>query len=49
MAVYKSKMELSNFNFQWTKTLYQNNYLFIEAISHSFLHFSRAIDAISYL
>ena len=29
----QSKMEyiqkLSNFNFQWTKTLYQNNYLFI--------------------
>ena len=30
--------ELSNFDFQWTKTLYQPD----------FLHFSKAIDAISY-
>ena len=35
----------SNFNFQGTKTLYQNN---LNNIAF-FLHFSRAIDVISYL
>ena len=38
----------SNFNFQWTRTLYQNNLNNIY-MSPSFLHFSRAIDVISYL
>ena len=37
--------KLSNFNFQWTKTLYQLSHL----TSHSFLYFSRAIDVISFL
>ena len=32
----ESIRKLSNFNFQWTKTLYQNK---IQIISHSFLHF----------
>ena len=41
----ESIRKLSNFNFQRTKTLYQN----ILSISHSFLHISRAIDVISYL
>ena len=36
-----------NFNFQWTKTLYQNNLNNIAFFF--FLHFSRAIDIISYL
>ena len=37
----ESTTKLSNFNFQWTKTLPgQNNFL------HSFLHFSRAKDVI---
>ena len=36
--------ELSNFNFYWTKTLYQNN---LNNIVFFFLHFSRAIDIIS--
>ena len=35
--------KLSKFNFQWTKTLYQNNLKLL----HSFLHFSRAIDVIT--
>ena len=38
----ESIMNLSNFNFQWTKTLYQNN---LNNITFS-LHFSRAIDTI---
>ena len=38
--------ELSNFNFYWTKTLYQNN---LNNIVFFFLHFSRATDIISYL
>ena len=38
----ESIRKLSNFNFQWTKTLYQN------ILSHiALLHFSRAIDVIS--
>ena len=47
--VHKCKTEstrkLSNFNFQWTKTLYQNNLKHIAF----FLHFSRAKDVISHL
>ena len=35
----------SNFNFQGTKTLYQNNF---NHIAPSFLHFSRAISVISF-
>ena len=42
--------KLSNFTFQWTRTLYQNN------LKHScflsfffFLSFSRAVDVISYM
>ena len=38
----ESIRKLSNFNFQWTKTLYQNNLYNIAF----FLHFSRAIDII---
>ena len=41
----ESIWKLSNLNFQWTKTLYQNNLNNIP----SFLHFSRAIDIISYI
>ena len=41
----KRTRKLGNFNIQWVKTLYQNSI----TISHSFLHFSRAIDVISYL
>ena len=37
--------KLSNFNFEWKKTLYQNN---LNNIAF-FLHFSRAIDMIIYL
>ena len=37
--------KLSYFNFQWTKTSYQNNLNIIAF----FLQFSRAIDVISYL
>ena len=37
--------KLSNYNFQWTKTLYQNN---LNNVAF-FLHFSRALDVISYL
>ena len=37
--------KLSNFNFQWTKTLYQNNLYKIAF----FLTFSRAKDVISHL
>ena len=32
----ESTRKLSNFNFEWTKTLYQNN---LKRILHSFLHF----------
>ena len=41
----ESIRKLSNFNSQWTKPLYQN------ILSHIifFLHFSRAINVISYL
>ena len=35
----ESIRKLNNFYFQWTKTLYQNNF-----IVHSFLHFSKAIN-----
>ena len=42
----ESISKLSNINFQWTKTLYQNN---LNNIAFFFLHFSRAIDVISYL
>ena len=42
----ESIRKLSNFNFQWTKTLYQNN---LKHIAFSYLHFSGAIDVISYL
>ena len=38
-------MKLSNFNFQWTKTLYQNN---LNDIAF-FFAFSRAIVVIGYL
>ena len=41
----KSTRKLSNFNYQWTKTLYQNN---LNNIAF-FLHFSTAINIISYL
>ena len=41
----ESIRKLSYFNFQWTKTLYQND---LNNIAF-FLHFSRAIDVISYL
>ena len=41
----ESIRKLSNFDFQWTQILYQN----IKTISHCFLHFSRAMDVISYL
>ena len=41
----ESIRKLSNFNFQWTKTLYQNN---LKNIAF-FLHFSRAIEVISHL
>ena len=36
MSETKSIRKLSNFNFQWTKTLYQNNLHNIATISHSF-------------
>ena len=42
----ESIRKLSNFNFQWTKTLCQNN---LNNISLFFLHFSRAIGITSYL
>ena len=42
----ESIRKLSNFNFEWTKTLYQNN---VNNIALFFLHFSRAIEVISYL
>ena len=42
----ESIRKLSNFNIQWTKTLYQNN---LKHIAFSCLHFSGAIDVISYL
>ena len=35
----ESTRSLSNFNFQWTKSLYQNNLKNL----HSLLHFSRAL------
>ena len=44
-ANVESTRKLSNFNFQWTKTLYQNNSKNIAI----FFTFSRAIDVISYL
>ena len=40
----ESTRTVSNFNFQWTKTLYQNN-----NILHSFFTFSRAKDLINHL
>ena len=43
----ESTRKLSNFNFQWTKPLYQNNF---KNVLHSFLHFSRANkDVINHL
>ena len=42
----ESTRKLSNFNIEWTKTLYQNNK---NNIALFFLHFSRAIDVISFL
>ena len=41
----ESTRKLRDFNFQWTKTLYQNN---LKNIAF-FLHFSRAIEVISHL
>ena len=41
----ESLKKLSNFNFQWTKSLYQNNLNHIAF----FLHFARAINVISYM
>ena len=38
--------KLSNFNFQWTKILYHN---YLKRIASFFLHFSGAMDVISYL
>ena len=40
----ESTRKLSNFNYQWIKTLYQNNF---NHIAFLFLHFSRAINVIS--
>ena len=41
----ESIRKLSNFNFQWTKTLYQNNLKNIAFFfAPFFLHFLRAID-----
>ena len=40
----ESTRKLSNFDFPWTKTLYQNNLKHL----HSFLPFSRAKDVISH-
>ena len=37
----KSVRKLGNFNFQWTKTLYQNNF------KHIASHFLRAINVLS--
>ena len=42
----ESTRTLSNFDFQWTNILYQNN---SKHILHSFLHFSRAKHVINYL
>ena len=42
----ESIRKLSNCNFQWTKTLYQNN---LKHIAFCFLHFLRAMDVICYL
>ena len=39
--------KLSNFTFQWTKTLYQNNFKHT-VILDPFLHFLRAINVIRY-
>ena len=39
----ESTRKLSNFNFQWAKTLYQNN---SKDIAFFFLHFSRAKDVV---
>ena len=41
----ESTWTLSNFDFQWTKILYQNNLKHIAF----FLHFSRAKDVINHL
>ena len=41
----ESTRKLSNFNFQWTKTLYQNN---LQNIAF-FFHYSRAKDVINHL
>ena len=41
----ESISKLSNLNVKWTKTLHQNN---LNDIAF-FLHFSRAMDVISYL
>ena len=40
----ESSRKLSNFNLQWTKTLYQDS---LKHIAFFFLHFSGAIDIIS--
>ena len=42
----ESVRKLSNFNFQWAKTLYQDN---LRNYCIFFLHFSRAKDVISHL
>ena len=48
LKVFKteSNTKLSNFNFQWTKTLPQNNF---KHVAFFFLHFSRAINVIRYM
>ena len=43
----ESTRKLSNFNFQWTKTLFQD--ILLKNIASLFLHFSRAKDVISHL
>ena len=42
----ESISKLSNFNFQWTKTLYQNN---LKHVEFFFTFFKGYIDAISFL
>ena len=42
----ESTRKLSNFNFQWTKGLYQNN---LKNIAFFFLHLSRAKGVIGHL
>ena len=44
--VRTESIKMSNLNFQWTKTLYQNNF---KHIAFPFVHFSRAINVISYM